>query len=157
MAAAILTEDFLAVCLYLVDGDVDARLEQIIARAEEYQEHSNRHFGISRSDYRSAFYALSFEVHTEKGIGDYKETLERYPFLRQWIDPILAYEDVYFNDEGEHWWPGDGLSPSKTRLKMQAFFSKSGDHNPAAVNRFLGELGKDSTILMQCSRPGNWS
>ena len=100
MAAAIVTEDFLAICLILADGDINMRLEEVICRAEAYQESSDSHFGISRSDFRCAFNKLSFVIYHETGVGNYEEMLTRNPLLQHWIGPILKYEDVYFNDEG---------------------------------------------------------
>ncbi|MEJ2431329.1 MAG: hypothetical protein P8075_20810 [Deltaproteobacteria bacterium] len=127
MAAAILTEDFLAICLILANGDLGTRLEEVICRARVYH---------------------------ERGVGNYEEMLTINPLLRHWINQILSYEDVYFNDEGEHWWVPEGAVPSEVNLKMRNFFSDTNNHDSQTVMRFLGGLGKDSSLLVNCSRPG---
>ena len=154
MAAAILTEDFLAICLILANGDLGTRLEEVICRAETYQESSDRHFGITRRDFRCAFIRLCFRIYPETGVGNYEEMLTINPLLRHWINPILNFEDVYFNDEGEHWWVPEGAVPSEVNLKMRNFFSDTNNHDSQTVMRFLVGLGKDSSLLVNCSRPG---
>jgi len=51
MPAAILTENFLGICLILAKGDINMMLEEVIGRAEDYQMLSDRHFGIYKSDF----------------------------------------------------------------------------------------------------------
>ena len=157
MTAAILTEDFLAISLILTNGDINSRLEEVICRVEAYQESSDRHFGIYRRDFRSSINMLSFQVYHERGIGSYEEMLATNPLLRHWMYPILNYEIVYFNDEGESWWTPEGAVPSEVNLKMRKFFSDPNNHDPQKVIRFLDLLGKDSSLLVNCSRPGSWS
>ena len=154
MTTAIFTEDFLAICLILANGDINIRLEEIICLVEAYQESSDCHFGISRSDFRCAFNKLSFQIYHETGVGNYEDMLTRNPLLQHWIGPILKYGDVYFNDEGEHWCPHIGKVPSKVNMKMRDFFIGTNTHSPEIVMRFLNELGKNQTTLINCSRPG---
>ena len=48
MASCFLTQDVLAICLAVADGDLDLSIAEVIARAERYQEAANRYFGISK-------------------------------------------------------------------------------------------------------------
>ena len=157
MPTAILTEDFLGICLILANGDINIELEEVICRAEAYQKSSDCHFGITRDDFRNAFSILSFETYHEAGFGDYEEMLMERPLLQHWIDPILNYEDIYFNDEGEHWCDYEKSLPSETNLKMRNFFTDKCNHSPEIVLRFINELGKNHTTLRDCSRRGSWS
>jgi len=154
MPASILTEDFLAICLILAYGDMNMELEEIICRVESFQSSSDRHFGISRYDFRNAINMLSFNIYHETGIGNYKEMLAIKPLLKNWICPILQYDDVYFNDEGEHWCEFERKSPSPKNLKMRKFFTVNCDHSKKDVLRFLNEIGYNKAILLKCSFPG---
>ena len=154
MAAAILTEDFLFICLIFSKGDINMRLEEVICRAEAYQKASDRHFGISRSDFRNAIYMLSFITYHETGLGNYEEILAKNPLLKDWIVPILRYEDIYFNDEGEHWCEYKGTSQSPTNIKMRKFFSDVCNHKKENVLKYLNKVGKNRTTLLKCSFPG---
>ena len=60
MSTSTLTQDLLAICLIAAEGDIDFSLDDIIHRVEAYQENHNRHFRISRSDFRSLFYRLFY-------------------------------------------------------------------------------------------------
>lgn len=158
MSASILTEDVLAICLILADGNVNASMEQIICSVEAYQELSDRHFGITRSDFRNS---LHFLFHNgfpdEPGWCDYEETWCRKPLLRHWITLILNYDELYCNEEGEHWYPHEGAVPSEHNRMMRRFFSDTNSDDPESVMRFLGGLGKDRSLLLKCSRPGSSS
>ena len=95
MAASILSQDILAICLFLADGNIDLSIEEVIHRVEKYQEEQDRHFGISRSDFRNLFHMLiSWELRI-KEFDDIK--------LSDIITDILMYQYAHFNDEGENW------------------------------------------------------
>ena len=88
MPASILTEDFLAICLILAKGNLNIELEEIICRVEAFQRSSDRHFGISRYDFRNAINMLSLNLYHVTGIGNYEEMLAIKPLLKKWICQI---------------------------------------------------------------------
>ena len=172
MATTTLTQDILAICLLLADGDTDTSLEQIINRAEEYQKIENRHFGISRRDFRNLLRML---VSWELRLKNFSESLDDIK-LHDVATSILEYRDVYFNDEGEHWCKGKKTdideinyffgyaSPTQEnngplRHQMKHFFSRWDsvrEKNPEVKN-FMKNTNITDDVLRRCSRPGDSS
>ncbi len=100
MAASILSQDVLSICLILAKGDISLNMEEIISRVNKYQEVANRHFGITRGDFYVLFcFLLNFEMNMNLGI---KPDLTKIMF-KDIILKILEYGDAYFNDEGSYW------------------------------------------------------
>jgi len=172
MPAGILTQDLVAVCLLLVEGNLDATLEEVIRRADEFQEKRDRHFGISRSDLRGLFqYWTTFDM----AIREYSETLDDIK-LRDVINPMLDCLCAYFNDEGEYMdkiseeyssWIGSSFDVDEEayqeklaiKRQMEKFF-KDIELNSISGNdamRFLDKMNISDSILYQCSRPGDSS
>lgn len=156
MSASIISEDFLSVCLVLAKGDLNTTLEEVICRAESFQGSEDRHFGISRKDFRNAINMLSFQTYHELGLGNGEEMLKAKPLLKDWTSPILKYEYVHFNDEGERWCPYEN-DPSKLNLKMRGFLDNPFNHKEGSIMLFLYKRGKIPSILSDCSRSGSWS
>ena len=67
---------------------------------------------------------------------------------------MLNYDDLYFNDEGEHWCKDEGTSKSQTNVKMRIFFSDACNHRTDIVLKYLNEIGKNKETLMKCSFSG---
>jgi hypothetical protein len=170
MAAAILSQDLVGICLILCKGNININLEEMILIVEEFQEKNNRHFGISRSDFRCLFWMLlNWELEIKKEFNQVR--------LSDVISNILDYYDVYFNDEGEHWtgrdkefsdyeichryWYGYDKNEycKKVTAKkiMKEFFKNQRNPDPTIVMQFLDRLEFDDNILYQCSRPGESS
>jgi hypothetical protein len=104
MATATLSQDILAICLVLADGDIHLPMEEVIRRAEDFQEIHDRHFGISQRDFRGLFLQLpSLDAYKLLLFGDCQRSQEDDARLRDCILDILSHYDAYFNDEGEHW------------------------------------------------------
>jgi hypothetical protein len=177
MAAAILSQDILAICLLSTDGDVDLSLEEVIHRVEEFEKVNNRHFGTSRSDFRVLFLML---VYLELGIKKLGDEIDDIRFI-DIIADVLNYFDAHFNDEGEHWtrdevrhnkeidsrfienWYGYDEKAYQEKLKvkkeMKRFFEqqKISTLNPESVRKFMGEIKVTDAVLYHCSRPGESS
>jgi hypothetical protein len=171
MAAAILSQDLVGICLILCKGNTCMDLEKMIQKAEEFQNNNNRHFGISRSDFRCLFWMLlNWELGIKKEFNQVR--------LSDIISNILDYHDVYFNDEGEHWtgrdneisdyekcdhyyWYGYDKNEycKKVLIKkiMKEFFKNQISPDPTIVMQFLDRLKFDDDILYQCSRSGESS
>ena len=58
MVYYILSEDFIAVSLYFTNGNINAKIEEVIMFAEKYQKENNRMFGITESEFRNSFAML---------------------------------------------------------------------------------------------------
>ena len=61
MAYGIASNDFVALCLVLAEGDSALCLEEVIQRGEAEQAHYASHFGVSERDFRMAFVWLAIE------------------------------------------------------------------------------------------------
>ena len=176
MAASLLTQDLLTICLLLANGDIYLSVEEISLLTENYQTQSNRHFGISRNDFRSLFMKL---IIFEMKIPGVMENLGVVK-LADIIPEILKYHYVHFNDEGEHWfkaelfgresdprqieyWFGYNEKEYNTKkILMQSLkeFFKDVRYNtihPEAVRRFMDQMNLGSSVLSACSRPGSSS
>ncbi len=148
MAATILSQDILAICLLLSDGNLDLSLKEVIHRAEEYQETQDRHFGISRSDFRGLFHRLNwaYEMDAIK--------------MREVISDILEYHDAYFNDEGESWYKADDVEEQdQVKQQMKLFFNPQeiSQLHPKLVREFMAKMNITEAILYHCSRSGESS
>ena len=170
MAASILSQDLVGICLLLCKGNTRMHLDKMIKKAEEFQDNNNRHFGISRSDFRCLFWML---LNWELGI---KKEFNQVG-LSDVISNILDYHDVYFNDEGEHWtgidneisdygifhryWYGydknEYCEKVTTKKIMIEFFKNQKYPDPTIVMQFLNRLKFNDNILYQCSRVGESS
>lgn len=148
------SEDFTAICLILAEGEINATLLDIIKQAESYQESADRHFGISRRDFRNSIHKLLFVKGLGSTYGD-ECVLAAQPFHR-WIIPILQYTDLYCCDSGEDWLPFSDF-PTPERLRMYYFFHDLREINPDKIFELLAEIGKDNSLLVTCSRPGKSS
>ena len=108
MAAAILSQDLLAMFLLAAEGDLKASLEDVLTVLEEFQENNDRHFGITRNDLRNllglefslGYYSQFGKSGGQKGSKPLKDVRlgEVAPF-------ILRHFDALFNDEGEYFFP----------------------------------------------------
>lgn len=170
MAASILSQDLVGICLILCKGNTRMNLEKMIQKAEKFQDNNNRHFGISRSDFRCLFWML---LYWELGIKKEFKQVE----LSEIILNMLVYHDAHFNDEGEHWtvrdneisnyekcdhyWYGydknEYCEKVTTKKIMIEFFKNQKNPDPTIVMQFLDRLKFDDNILYQFSRAGESS
>ena len=148
MAYGIASNDFVALCLVLAEGDSALCLEEVIQRGEAEQAHYASHFGVSERDFRMAFVWLAIESEVVSLLArDLDKKLEaafQQP-LREWIPRILFYSEIYFNDEAEHWikatsvgsWITTASTPGLTEAALQAMSRAT----PRQVMAALGQLG----------------
>jgi hypothetical protein len=179
MAAGILSQDILGICLLMVEGDTNASLGNVITAVESFQQERNRHFGISIDDFRMLFWGLMFfEIGIKDDFPD-NSWLQKFK-LHEIIPEILEFHDAAFNDEGESWTPYEAgpacdecepwntgcwfgyseeeyRSKSAQKLAMQEFFANKERHDSAEVMNFLALHGLDKNLLDHCSRQGESS
>jgi len=172
LAKLTLSHDLLAACLILVDGDINASIEELLCRADDYQKENDRHFGISRTDLRGLFLIwTSFDL----AIRECSETIDDIK-LRDIINLMLEYHYAAFNDEGEsmakddekydsfisYWFHLDEDQYREKMLiknKMREFFRdvESKKISQKDVMGFLNGMRITKEILIECTRPGKLS
>ena len=103
MAAEILSQDIIAICLVLSEGNLTMSLGELIERVEQYQERQDRHFGLSRQDFRGLFRNWLCDLGLAK-LDDFSPLAPRCPIpLQRLLSRILEFHSAWFNDEGEYW------------------------------------------------------
>jgi hypothetical protein len=179
MAASILSQDIVSICLLMVKGNTNTRLGDVILEVEEFQKAKNRHFGISTNDFRMLFWWLMFfEIGIDDDLSD-PSWLQKFK-LHDVIPKILELHYGDFNDEGEGWGrPGPDGSYYKFTMwelagwfgyteeeyihklaqkqAMKEFFAHKAFHNSKEVMNFLTSQGINEKLLFHCSRPGESS
>jgi hypothetical protein len=166
MANSILSTDILSIGLLLSDSNIDITIEELAEKVTSWQTQNNKIFGVTEDDFINALLMLVMsELNLENGMNDfYKLT------FREIIPKILHYNEVYFNDEGEHWLETAEYEDSdlirffgltrkayeekiQTKKAMQALFenSKTGSIASNQVNDFLAGHGITNQVLVDCS------
>ena len=129
MAYAIPTSGMLTICLVLSGCDPATRIDTVIERVESYQHAQQCTFGVSETDFRMALLWLAVLHGKMDGFGlAQAESVLGSIALGDWIVPMLHYEGVYFNDEGEAWDEGNEAGDYGRQLRQ--FFAQ-----PANLNR----------------------
>ncbi|MGB9498690.1 MAG: hypothetical protein ACKVE4_02865 [Dissulfuribacterales bacterium] len=169
MARLTLSHELLAACLILVDGNIDATIEDVLSCADDFQKEEDRHFGISDTDLGGLFLIwTTFEIEIRK----YSEILDDIK-LRDVIELMLDHHYAAFNDEGESMAKGDEEYDSFIRgwfhldeeeyrkkmvvkNKMRIFFHGviTKDISGKEVMDFLNGMGITRDVLLECTRPG---
>ena len=101
MAHSIPSSDFVAICLLLIDYDLDARIADVIARETEREQRHTIAFGAG-GDFYMAFIDLIFHENRPCSLATLPDLLAATP-LREWIPLILRLNEFYANDEGGSW------------------------------------------------------
>lgn len=150
MSEPITSENFVAICLLAVDGDVHASLLDVVGQVERYQTSYDRHFGNSVSDFRSGLFWLLDE--NGYGIQHGRDSLLGGLTLHDWVFKILDYEEFYCNDEGEHWIKR--RHPLPPTSPFERFFTANPNPSREAVKSFLNSIGKNAGLFSDHSREG---
>jgi hypothetical protein len=157
VARDIPSSDVLAICLIFADCDLDISMGKVIQRADEFEESEHRFLGTSLGDFRMSFYWLVYNLNLIENLSEFEELvpglLEKIT-LREWIKPILHYNDLYFNDEGEFWTEEkDNSEYFAHNSKMREFFIDTVGKDRQSVRDFLRKQGIDKGILYEYSHP----
>jgi hypothetical protein len=169
MANSILSPDMVSIGLLITHGNIDITLEDLLAGVMEYQTRKNRIFGVTEEDYRSAcFHLAAFEG---KLLSNFMN-LDEFKLLtfRKIIPDMLHFNEVYMNDEGEHWLEeaehGDafieqfyGLTRKGYEAKIQLknamidFFRNCRDESieQKKITDFMTNQGITEQVLEECS------
>jgi hypothetical protein len=182
MAGGTLSQDIVAICLVLAEGDANVDLEQVMLEADRFQEANNRHFGLTRQDLRGLFASLfAWDLGSEHPLAirlgrSWLEHKFKGVQLREIIPLILPFQEAYFNDEGEYWvhldiatreeyrshgykgWYGYNWEEYCQKVQMKQvtkeLFSKRESRQPEPVVQFMKIRDIDDRLLYHCSRPG---
>jgi hypothetical protein len=106
MGVSIPSSDFVAICLLMVDLNLDASIAEVIDREQAYEESQGCAFGVGAGDFRNAFYVLVLRGDIECSLQALPDLLASTP-LRRWIALILRLNEFYTKDT-EDWWTEDG-------------------------------------------------
>ena len=155
MPHSLLTEDFLAICLVLADGDAQCSVGEVLRKADQWQKENQRVFGIKFNDLKNAFYLLENQVqrfHREMLDLDAMEKRIQESSLGTWIEAMLSFREVNFRHRGSPW-QRTAIPISRTKLHMQALFSKYERPSPQKVMEVFSSLELDKSILNKWSTP----
>lgn len=159
MAYGIYSEDFLAICLFMVNGNISTSLLDLIETVELFQKKNDSYYGTIDSDFRSSLLYLCMEHNLIK---DFPSTDEEYQVfdtipLKEIILPILTKYDIYFNDSEAYW---DPVHKGSKRLKnydeMFRFFSSGVEKTPDEVRSFLEKSSWSPSIMADCLADGGY-
>lgn len=172
MAASILSQDFLAICLIVSEGDLNKNIQEVVIAVEKFQQDGNRHFGITQHDFQGIIGRLMKSGYMNDE--EFKETR-----LRDILHEILNYEYAHFNDGGEDWvftekqvfnkddyataeyWYGYTREEfdKKNELKkaMKVLFKDANNSRKELVINFMKEFDINKKLLLHCSRAGESS
>jgi hypothetical protein len=172
-----LSQEILAICLYFSEGDINTDCATILQRITEFQTLYNCHYGISQNDIWGMFVML---FRNELNIIEPKHTLDSFSDiltasfqgikLKDVILPILDFDEVYCNDEGEHWlknsldyyqlcFEGNQeqyMQKMKLKENLQGFFTSEILFSllQEDIQKKLLEFGITKEFVLQCSRTG---
>lgn len=148
MAYAIPASGMLTICLVLSGCDPATPIATIIERVESYQRAQQCTFGVSDSDFRMAMLWLAV-LHGEMdcvGLEQADSVLAGIP-LREWVQPMLGYSRVYFNDEGESW--DEENEEADDGRSLRQFFARPANMNQPAIATFFARHGIDAQSLLR--------
>jgi len=159
MAYGIYSEDFLAICLYMVKGDISVPLSQLIDTVESFQKEHHSYYGTVDSDFRMLLMYLCLEQHYienfPKNIEDFK--IFRDIQVKEIIQPVLEKHYGYFTDGDVCWISFEkGSRRLKAYDEMNQFFSSGVDKKPEEILRFLEHSSWTSAITEQSLEKGDY-
>ena len=159
MAYGIYSEDFLAICLYLVKGDISVPLSQLVETVESFQRENDSQYGICDTDFRFVLIQLCQEHHLVKDTTyktDSPRILEGIT-IKEIVVPVLAKLYAYFNDSDECWVPFvQGSRRLEAYYELSQFFSSSLNKEPEEILMFLKNSSISPSITLECLEKGNY-
>lgn len=159
MAYGIYSEDFLAICLYMVKGDISAPLSQLIDVVESFQKEKDSYYGTIDSDFRILLLYICLEQHyIEKFPSNIDDFLIFQDIqVKEIILPVLEKHYGYFTDGDVCWVSfGKGSRRLKAYDEMCRFFSSGVDKKSEEILRFLEHSSWSSAITEQCLEKGDY-
>jgi hypothetical protein len=159
MAYGIYSEDFLAICLHFVKGNISAPLSQLVETVELFQKENNNHYGTIDSDFRNILMYLCLEHHLIEELTsktDYDHILDCVQ-VQEIVLPVLAKHYAYFNDSEAGWIPFEkGAVRLEAYDKIFQFFSSDLNKKPEEILTFLDRSSWSPSITVECLEKGNY-
>ena len=141
MACAVPAADLIAVCLELAEYDCTVAVAEVIRRFEAGQA-----AGAWPAAYREEVWLDTLLYWLGLRLGLYELDLAPWPpsplehiALGAWLQPMLAAQSAYCNDEGE-WWEAAPGGPLPCNQRLAAFLA-TGCVAPTALRRMIAPLG----------------
>jgi len=164
MAASMTASEILDLCLFFAGGDTDVTLAALAEQAESFQMAYDRHFGISRTDFRCALFRLVLENGYLSDQTEPNQLLDDKQ-LTDWVPIILRHDEVYFNDEGEHWLRSDSNPVVDTRISetsplikyITSLVMNMKVLNPEEIRPLFESISLGTDLAFRLSRPGRGS
>ncbi|HEY3342301.1 MAG TPA: hypothetical protein VGK81_09795, partial [Anaerolineae bacterium] len=74
--------------------------------------------------------------------------------LREWVQPMLAFHDVYFNDEGESWDGAGTADDAGHNQLLRQFFAQPANMNREAIADFFAQQGINAQSIQRWTDGG---
>jgi hypothetical protein len=112
MACGIPAAEFLGICIIMSDYDLNRNMLEVVNRIDEFERATGMEYGTGYQDFHCAFIDLYLRTQPVYRKFELDDVLGKTT-LKDWVGPILRFQDVWFNDEGESWSdePEDGNWP----------------------------------------------
>jgi hypothetical protein len=96
------------------DYDLNMNMLEVVGRVDKFEETTGIDYGTGHPDFHCSFYDLYWKTQIVPGYKDSIDDILSKTTLKDWVQPILRFQDVWFNDEGEYWhdFPEDGDWPN---------------------------------------------
>lgn len=138
-----ITPQIISLCLVLSDGDIDMTMDDVCNRMNSFMKKTRRIYGVDYDDFTSQFLFLYFDIKDTVPLAGGHEDVLTKNTLRAFIPGILAFDEVYCNDEGEHWATYGEMSPEEYGRHYDSYI---GELSGISKEEFLGAMQMKETM-----------
>ena len=139
MACSIPAAEYLGICIIMADYNLGLNTLEVVTRVDRFEEKTGIWYGAGSQDFHRAFGDLMLKTMPYSGPYDLDEALGK-TVIGDWVGPILSFDSVSFNDEGEYWeqcpedadWPPD-------RRGLTSWTDEFGDLHDRYIRGRLGD------------------
>jgi hypothetical protein len=160
MGYGIPSEDFLALCVLFAKGNMSITIDDLIRRVAEYQRERNSFYGVCENDFQEAIIEMiSLQGGALGSIRWNDYTALSKIRVKDLIEPMLQYYDVWFNDSDVYWSTNRQMNrkmPTIQNVRMRQFFQMPIPLDSESILRFLEKFGWNAMILDQHLYSGMW-
>ena len=137
MALGIVSENLIAIWLFMSDFNTDMETEELVSRISGLERENQDYFGADEGDMASSFFHLAYYSGWLSECDPMKVRLET------WIPAALKRDHAYFNDEGCYWEETSflDLPPRKRHEILKDLFKPGVSLAPERIEKELIELG----------------
>jgi len=105
MGHGIYAEDFVCICLWLGNGDVNITAAELIDRSHKFEDKYSVNFGSCEGDFEGALIDMAFKAVPgliTKSSDDCEKSFQALP-VGKFLPAMLNYSDIYWNDSDTVW------------------------------------------------------